>query len=764
MFNTNKTVLYEMLKSVTSKAILLESTNNELKAIWDECKSEWGAEQQTLFNKSENALIVVDENLNVRKANPKVPDEIGFQPYQLIGKMQWLDIVCENSKTDIVDYHKRLSTDSFSVFSYDVSIIDNLKNKRELQVKAAALPINGWHIIAFADVADLNEVERAISSGTIVDWKHKEDELADIKYRFKETADLLPGIICEFDMNFNLTYVNLKGLATFGMDQDDFKRGINVFEVIPPDQQEKFEKDIYNIFHGDYGNPAVYQLYKKDKSVVHVLINAAPIIRNNNLIGMRTCIIDISDRVNAEKKLQVSEQRFRTIFTESPIGIALFSHEGKCIEKNKSFFKMFDWMCASNTDGDLFSCINLDVSQHAKLKKGESIIHEASYETLVNNRIKKVYYEWHITTLGLDSEEKWSYLVQVRDITEQKEATEARLQKEKEATERAERLIAGLRKELRENATFHNMVSRSPQMKQIFDIIPEVAEASATVLIYGESGTGKELIARSLHELSSRNTKPFIAINCSALPDNLLESELFGYKAGAFTDAKKDKLGKFALAEGGTIFLDEIGDISIAMQVKLLRVLQERVYEPLGGTMTVKANVRVIAATNKDLKEMVNKSAFREDLYYRLNVVNVSLPNLNERRCDIPILCEHFIERFNSRYGKAIKEISRDAMDIILSYTFPGNIRELENVIEHAFIFCKDSVVEPRHLPVALRALDEDNDLKDILNVSNFDELEKMYIKSIIADCNGDRNKAAERLGIHRATLFRKLKQYGLHV
>jgi PAS domain S-box-containing protein len=764
MFNTNKTVLYEMLKSVTSKAILLESTNQELKAIWDECKIEWGAEQQTLFNKSENALIVVDENLNVRKANHKVADEVGFQPYQLIGKMQWLDIICDSSRNDIINYHKNLCTDNFSIFSYDVSIIDNLKNQRELQVKAAALPINGWHIIALADVADLNEVERAITSGTIVDWKHKEEELANIKYRFKETADLLPGIICEFDMNFNLTYVNLKGLATFGMDQDDFKRGINVLEVIPPGQQEKFEKDIYNIFHGDYGNPVVYQLYKKDKTVVHALINSAPIIRNNNLIGMRNCIIDISDRVNAEKKLQVSEERFRTIFSESPIGIALFSHEGKCIEKNKSFFKMFDWMCTTNANGDLFSCINLDVAQHAKLKKGQSIIHEASYETLISNRLKKLFYEWHITTLGLDADDKRSYLVQVRDITEQKEANDARVQKEKDATERAERLIAGLRKELREKATFHNMVSRSPQMKQIFDIIPEVAEASATVLIYGESGTGKELIARSLHELSSRSTKPFVAINCSALPDNLLESELFGYKAGAFTDAKKDKLGKFALAESGTIFLDEIGDISIAMQVKLLRVLQERVFEPLGGTTTIKANVRVIAATNKDLKEMVNKGAFREDLYYRLNVVNVSLPSLNERRCDIPILCEHFIERFNNRYGKTIKEISRDAMDNILSYTFPGNIRELENVIEHAFIFCKDSVIEARHLPAALRALDEESDLKDILNVSNFDELEKMYIKSIIADCNGDRNKAAERLGIHRATLFRKLKQYGLHV
>jgi transcriptional regulator with PAS, ATPase and Fis domain len=355
------------------------------------------------------------------------------------------------------------------------------------------------------------------------------------------------------------------------------------------------------------------------------------------------------------------------------------------------------------------------------------------------------------------------FLTQVKDITEQKEALDARLRKEKEAAERAQALIAGLRKELREKSSFHNMVSRSAQMKQIFEIIPEVAQAAATVLVNGDSGTGKELVARSLHELSFRKAKPFVAINCSALPDNLLESELFGYKAGAFTDAKKDKLGKFALAEGGTIFLDEIGDISAAMQVKMLRILQERVYEPLGGTSPVKANVRVIAATNKDLKAMVSDGLFREDLYYRINVVTINLPNLNDRRCDIPILCEHFIDRFNVRYDKIIKEISKEAMDLILSYKFPGNIRELENVIEHAFIFCKESVIEPRHLPMTLRALEDDSTSRDLSTIHNFDELEKMYIKSILLECGGDKKKTALRLGVHRATLFRKLKQHRLN-
>ena len=318
------------------------------------------------------------------------------------------------------------------------------------------------------------------------------------------------------------------------------------------------------------------------------------------------------------------------------------------------------------------------------------------------------------------------------------------------------------------------MVSRSPQMRKLFDVLPEIAEAEAPVFITGESGTGKELVAQSLHDLSSRKGKPFVAINCAALPDNLLESELFGYRAGAFTDAKKDKPGKFALAEGGTIFFDEIGDISPAMQVKLLRVLQEKKYEPLGATTTVKTDVRVIAATNRDLDEMVKKGTFREDLYYRINVVAVKLPPLRDRRCDIPLLCDHFIERFNARYGKSIKKIAQGAMESILAHDFPGkivrkdgfhrpgNIRELENLIEHAFVFCKTDTIELNHLPSAMRSAGEGAPGDVLARIDNFDELERMYLAAVLKEVNGNKDRAAQRLGIHKATLFRRLKKLGM--
>jgi len=235
-----------------------------------------------------------------------------------------------------------------------------------------------------------------------------------------------------------------------------------------------------------------------------------------------------------------------------------------------------------------------------------------------------------------------------------------------------------------------DMISRSPLMHKIFAILPQVAQSDCTVLIQGETGTGKELLARALHEQSLRCKKPFIAINCGALPDTLLESELFGYKAGAFTNATKDKPGHFALAQGGTILLDEIGDVSSAFQVRLLRVLQERSFLPLGGTQPVKADVRVIAASNKNLDDLVKKGVFRQDLYYRINVVRIDLPPLRKRKEDIPLLAEHFTNRLNLLRSKEITGFSREALSFLMSYAYPGNIRELENIIEHAFVLCPE--------------------------------------------------------------------------
>jgi transcriptional regulator with PAS, ATPase and Fis domain len=260
-----------------------------------------------------------------------------------------------------------------------------------------------------------------------------------------------------------------------------------------------------------------------------------------------------------------------------------------------------------------------------------------------------------------------------------------------------------LRKAMEASYTFEDIVGKSPALERLFAILPQVAASPSTVLLTGESGTGKELFARALHNLSPRKDGPFVAVNCGALPETLLESELFGYKAGAFTDARRDKPGRFAAADGGTLFLDEIGDIPPALQVKLLRVLQDGTYQPLGDTATRRADVRVVAATNQDLEGLVAAGRFRSDLYYRLDVARLRLPPLRERREDIPLLTAHFVRKFAALRGKAIQGVDRQALAVLLRHPFPGNVRELENVIEFAFILCPGGLIQPGHLPETLR-------------------------------------------------------------
>jgi PAS domain S-box-containing protein len=320
-----------------------------------------------------------------------------------------------------------------------------------------------------------------------------------------------------------------------------------------------------------------------------------------------------------------------------------------------------------------------------------------------------------------------------------------------------------LRNAIAERYSFEDIISKNNRMHQLFDILPDVADSASTVLLEGESGTGKELFARAIHHLSPRKKQPFIAVNCGALPDTLLESELFGYKAGAFTDAKKDKPGRFRLAERGTLFLDEVGDISPALQVRLLRVLQEKTYEPLGSVETVPSDVRIIAATNRRLQELVKEGKFREDLYYRINVIRMELPPLRDRMEDIPLLADHFIHHFNLLQKKEIAGLSGEALACLVSYDYPGNVRELQNIIEHAFILCKSGLIEPHHLPENL-CLSRGMESSGRNETMNMKDLEAVFITNMLRRHQWNRIKTAKALGIHKSTLFRKIKALRIQI
>ncbi|AQQ10010.1 Transcriptional regulatory protein ZraR [Sedimentisphaera cyanobacteriorum] len=321
--------------------------------------------------------------------------------------------------------------------------------------------------------------------------------------------------------------------------------------------------------------------------------------------------------------------------------------------------------------------------------------------------------------------------------------------------------IETLRSELKGKCSLGGFISHSSSMCSVMELARAVAGSPSTVLIAGETGSGKEVLAKAIHEMGPRSKSPFVAVNCGALPDSLLESELFGYKKGAFTGADTDKPGRFAAAGQGTIFLDEIGEVSPAMQVRLLRVLQERCYEPLGSNQTEKTRARVIAATNQDLSKLVERGSFRQDLYYRINVITLSLPPLRDRKEDIPLLADHFVEKYNCLYGREVPGITPEVYSAFLNYSWPGNVRELENTIERAFVLCGTKRISLSHLPEGIFGKTEERAEGRSIRMQT-DQSEKNAIISAIKRNNGNKTAAAKELGIHKTTLYRKLSRLGI--
>ncbi|CAG0905784.1 unnamed protein product [Cyprideis torosa] len=335
---------------------------------------------------------------------------------------------------------------------------------------------------------------------------------------------------------------------------------------------------------------------------------------------------------------------------------------------------------------------------------------------------------------------------------------------------RDETVLEGLRREIEGRVETHSIITKNREMRQLLSFLPQVGASDATVLIEAETGTGKELLARAIHNLSGRKDSPFTAINCGALPDTLLESELFGYKAGAFTGANKDKPGIFQSSGKGTILLDEIGDTSPAFQVKLLRLLEEREFQPLGGVSTLPFAARILAATNKDLAAMVREGKFRKDLFYRINIIHLCLPPLRDRREDIPLLVDSFIDKFNMVKNTRVEAISRAALAILMAHHFPGNIRELENILEYCFVVCQKDTIQPHHLPPFLHRDDttwtgrktEQKSMEPYRD--ELEDSERNIILKALKKHSFNRTTTARALGMHKSTLYRKITKLGIHL
>ena len=336
------------------------------------------------------------------------------------------------------------------------------------------------------------------------------------------------------------------------------------------------------------------------------------------------------------------------------------------------------------------------------------------------------------------------------------------------STQALEKEVQYLRKEVDKNFGFGNIIGKSEIMKEVFNVIRQIADSKSTVLIMGESGTGKELVSRAIHYISQRRNTPFVTINCAAIPETLIESELFGHEKGAFTNAIERKLGRFEIAHSGTLFLDEIGELSLATQAKILRFLEEREFNRVGGSKTIKVDVRLIAATNKDLTQLIKKGLFREDLYYRINVVPMVLPPLRERPEDIPLLLDHFIEKFSTENKKQLKGVSKEALEILKNYEWPGNVRELENLVERVVTLTSNSYIQPNELPFSLVNVPKLNGLKEsILNgrvslIEGEEKFEREIIEDALKRANYVQSHAAEMLGVSRRILKYKMDKFGI--
>jgi Nif-specific regulatory protein len=340
----------------------------------------------------------------------------------------------------------------------------------------------------------------------------------------------------------------------------------------------------------------------------------------------------------------------------------------------------------------------------------------------------------------------------LRQLVAQLEAERQRLEEEN----------AHLRLELKERYGFSNLVGTSGPMRQVHEHVAQVARANTTVLLRGESGTGKELLAHAIHYNSTRSKRPFVKVSCAALPHDLIESELFGYEKGAFTGASAAKKGRFDLAHGGTLFLDEIGELPAATQVKLLRVLQEREFERLGGTDTIKTNIRLVAATNKDLEKAIAEGEFRDDLYHRLNVFTIFVPPLRERKSDILLLADHFLEKFSREHSKQVRRISTPAIDMLASYHWPGNVRELANVIERAVVVCDVNVVHAHHLPPTLQTAEASGTSLKLTLRETLEGVERDALQDALKSARGNRAKAARLLGTTERVFNYRVRRYGI--
>lgn len=577
-----------------------------------------------------------------------------------------------------------------------------------------------------------NNINHSTEPMEAIDDFIEENSLAN-----EQLFDVLPIGVMTIDLNSSITKINKYALQILNLPKEKVL-GNNIRNIIPntelPDLLKTQTKEIGKI------------LYLGNRTTI---VNRSPLYHNGDLIGATAVIQDISQMIG----LKELNEKFTRILENSSDLICFVDEYGKINYINPAYKKYFKNSCKNIIGKDIFSVSPKGYRARAFTEKKpiNNVIHNKEGIDIITK----------VVPIFVDDKFK-GIISTSKPINELKKVI-AQLEKSREELKYYKdeffRNISSL-------SSFSNIIGYNSGLKDVIYICEKASQSTSTVLIRGESGTGKELIAKAIHNNSTRKTKPFVKVNCAAIPENLLESELFGYEKGSFTGAIKSKPGKFVIANGGTIFLDEIGDMPVSMQIKLLRVIQEREVESIGAIKPQKIDVRIIAATNRNLEKMMSSGEFREDLYYRLNVLSVSLPPLRHRKEDINSLIEHFIEKINHKLNKSIESIDKKALKALQSYEWPGNIRELENIIERAINLCDSNIITLSDLP---SYLNNNNDLTETTfeidenNILTFEEYEKKIIETALRKYKSF-NKTGQALGLTHRTISLKCKKYGIEV
>lgn len=589
---------------------------------------------------------------------------------------------------------------------------------------------------------------RAAHAGHLIDITSDKvvvEQLHDSLKRYETILDDVDVHLSEIDLKGNVTFINDAGCRMWKLPRHELM-GMS-YQTYMKDkdvrQYDKLYKKVY--FSGVPVKNIILEVTDRE-GVQRTIEKSVSLARDasGEIYGFRMVSRDVTEKREAEKKLAEERSRLEAIFGSVKDAIITVNAEFVVIDANKSTESICG-ISVKEIGGKEFSDCRPRCGQACRevlkqtLEK-KTAVREYRIECDHKTRPQQVVSASCSPLMDPQGNFLGAVMV-IRDIT----------------------LLRDVERELRERHQFQNLIGRNKTMQDIYSLLEDLANLDTTVLVTGESGTGKELVARALHYSGNRAFKPFTTVNCSALAESLLESELFGHVKGAFTGAFKDKQGRFAAANGGTILLDEIGDISPMIQLKLLRVLQEKEFERVGESTPQKVDVRVIACTNKDLKEKVRKGEFRQDLYYRLKVVDVALPPLRDRLEDLPLLVDHFRQKFNERFNKNIEGISSEVLSRFMDYGWPGNVRELEHVMEHAFVLCHGGTITLKHLPADIRNYEpvEESPRPKARVKSTEEEIEE--IRNALNKTGWNKSKAARLLGIGRRTIYRKIEDHQLH-